>query len=142
MKRVDKLYQWIENLDQERTYPSGPIKSIHVNFNCVFFISTLSPPCYALISECNPFFICFFFLQFFIGGVPNFEDSLSVRQNFTGCMENIYFNATNFIRTMKEAYESGDDWEMNLYRKNNILFSCPVRTNSFFFLTYNHWSQS
>lgn len=33
----------------------------------------------------------------YFGGVPTKEEGLDVNQNFTGCMENIYLNTTNFI---------------------------------------------
>ncbi|XP_031336350.1 neurexin-4 isoform X3 [Photinus pyralis] len=43
---------------------------------------------------------------FYVGGVPNVQDGLVVTQNFTGCIENIYLNATNILRDMKEAYSA------------------------------------
>nr|CAD7587711.1 unnamed protein product [Timema genevievae] len=60
---------------------------------------------------------------FYIGGVPNKQDGLIVTQNFTGCMENLYLNSTNIIRTIKEAnsYEN-----YFVYEKVNTIYSCPV----------------
>lgn len=58
----------------------------------------------------------------FIGGVPNREEGLVVTQNFTGCIENIYLNTTNFIRELKEAYEEG---QYSRFEKVNTLFNCP-----------------
>nr|CAD7425131.1 unnamed protein product [Timema monikensis] len=59
---------------------------------------------------------------FYIGGVPNKQDGLIVTQNFTGCMENLYLNSTNIIRTIKEAnsYEN-----YFVYEKVNTIYSCP-----------------
>ncbi|MCH2613920.1 MAG: LamG domain-containing protein, partial [Opitutales bacterium] len=35
----------------------------------------------------------------YIGGVPHVEDGLVVFENFTGCIENMYLNHTNIIRS-------------------------------------------
>ncbi|XP_065089213.1 neurexin-4 isoform X1 [Ochlerotatus camptorhynchus] len=59
---------------------------------------------------------------FYIGGVPNMQDGLIVQQNFTGCIENLYLNATNFIRDMKQAYEEGEHLR---YIKVHVNYNCP-----------------
>ncbi|KXJ83042.1 hypothetical protein RP20_CCG009654 [Aedes albopictus] len=59
---------------------------------------------------------------FYIGGVPNMQDGLIVQQNFTGCIENLYLNATNFIRDMKEAFYEGEHLR---YMKVNVNYNCP-----------------
>lgn len=63
--------------------------------------------------------ICF---QFYVGGVPNMQEGLVVQQNFTGCIENLYFNASNFIREMKEAFYEGEHLR---YTKVNVNYNCP-----------------
>jgi hypothetical protein len=75
----------------------------------------------------------FSFFQFYIGGVPNKQDGLLVTQNFTGCMENLYLNTTNVIRSIKEATSYGDTY---LYEKVHTLYSCPV-SNGFDVLHMN-----
>nr|CAD7258922.1 unnamed protein product [Timema shepardi] len=60
---------------------------------------------------------------FYIGGVPNKQDGLIVTQNFTGCMENLYLNSTNIIRTIKEANSYQNYF---VYEKVNTIYSCPV----------------
>lgn len=45
-----------------------------------------------------------------------------VYQNFTGCIENLYFNSTNFIGHMKWAFEEGEYYQ---FEKHNIMYSCP-----------------
>ncbi|CAH0407172.1 unnamed protein product [Chilo suppressalis] len=58
----------------------------------------------------------------YIGGVPNFQEGLVVNQNFTGCVENLYLNATNIIHELKQGYDSGEPFK---YQKINTLYSCP-----------------
>ncbi|CAK1542832.1 unnamed protein product [Leptosia nina] len=58
----------------------------------------------------------------YIGGVPNSQDGLMVKQNFTGCVENMYLNATNVIYELKQGYETGEAFK---YQKVNTLYSCP-----------------
>ncbi|XP_072939887.1 neurexin-4 [Epargyreus clarus] len=58
----------------------------------------------------------------YIGGVPNFQEGLVVNQNFTGCIENMYLNASNVIQELKQGYESGAAFK---YQKVNTLYSCP-----------------
>uniref|UniRef100_A0A1A9W560 Neurexin-4 n=1 Tax=Glossina brevipalpis TaxID=37001 RepID=A0A1A9W560_9MUSC len=60
--------------------------------------------------------------ELYVGGVPNTQEGIYVTQNFTGCMENIFFNSTNFIRDMKENYERGDTYR---YKKVNTVYACP-----------------
>ncbi|KAL0832456.1 hypothetical protein ABMA28_000688 [Loxostege sticticalis] len=59
---------------------------------------------------------------FYIGGVPNSQEGLVVNQNFTGCIENMYLNATNVIQEVKGGYESGEPFK---YQKVNTLYACP-----------------
>ncbi|XP_028165435.1 neurexin-4 [Ostrinia furnacalis] len=59
---------------------------------------------------------------FYIGGVPNFQDGLVVTQNFTGCIENLYLNATNVIQQVKGGLEAGEPFK---YQKVNTLYACP-----------------
>ncbi|CAB3222790.1 unnamed protein product [Arctia plantaginis] len=59
---------------------------------------------------------------FYIGGVPNFQEGLVVNQNFTGCIENMYLNATNVIQDLKQGYETGEVFK---FQKVNTLFACP-----------------
>ncbi|XP_075231156.1 neurexin-4 [Lycorma delicatula] len=63
--------------------------------------------------------------EFYIGGVPNIQEGLVVNQNFSGCFENLFINHTNIIAEIKEAYYTGDSWQMNRYQKINTLYSCP-----------------
>ncbi|KAG6457370.1 neurexin-4 isoform X1 [Manduca sexta] len=58
----------------------------------------------------------------YIGGVPNFQEGLVVNQNFTGCVENMYLNATNVIQDLKQGYESGEAFK---FQKVNTLYACP-----------------
>lgn len=68
--------------------------------------------------------VCLFFqLQFFVGGVPNIQEGIVVQQNYTGCVENLYLNSTNFIREVKYAYEAGHTFR---FEKINTIYSCPV----------------
>lgn len=55
--------------------------------------------------------------------MPNFQDGLVVTQNFTGCIENMYLNATNVIQELKMGYEAAEPFK---YQKVNTLYSCPV----------------
>ncbi|CAK1598381.1 unnamed protein product [Parnassius mnemosyne] len=58
----------------------------------------------------------------YIGGVPNFQEGLVVNQNFTGCIENLYLNATNVIQDLKQGYESGESFK---FQKVKTLYACP-----------------
>ncbi|KZC15059.1 Neurexin-4 [Dufourea novaeangliae] len=58
----------------------------------------------------------------YIGGVPNKQEGLVVNQNFTGCVENFYLNATSIIHDLKETEITGEN--LRYYRVNTI-FSCP-----------------
>ncbi|XP_026674787.1 neurexin-4 isoform X1 [Ceratina calcarata] len=58
----------------------------------------------------------------YIGGVPNKQEGLVVNQNFTGCIENFYLNATGIIHDLKETEITGDNLR---YYKVNTLYSCP-----------------
>ncbi|XP_071445509.1 neurexin-4 isoform X1 [Hetaerina americana] len=59
---------------------------------------------------------------FYIGGVPNKQVGLSVIQNFTGCLENLYLNSTNFIHGIKHQ----DDYSNTmLYDIVNTFHHCP-----------------
>ncbi|GBP09577.1 Neurexin-4 [Eumeta japonica] len=58
----------------------------------------------------------------YIGGVPNFQEGLVVNQNFTGCIENMYLNATSVIQELKQGYEIGEPLK---FQKINTFFSCP-----------------
>ncbi|KAL9908439.1 neurexin-4 isoform 1-T1 [Glossina fuscipes fuscipes] len=60
--------------------------------------------------------------ELYVGGVPNIQEGIYVTQNFTGCMENIFFNSTNFIRDMKQNYEHGDAYR---YKNVNTVYACP-----------------
>ncbi|XP_052755482.1 neurexin-4 isoform X2 [Galleria mellonella] len=58
----------------------------------------------------------------YIGGVPNFQEGLVVTQNFTGCIENMYLNATNVIQDLRAGYDAGEPFK---FQKVNTLFACP-----------------
>ncbi|XP_016910778.1 neurexin-4 isoform X1 [Apis cerana] len=58
----------------------------------------------------------------YIGGVPNKQDGLVVNQNFTGCIENFYLNATSIIHDLKETEITGENLR---YYKVNTLYNCP-----------------
>ncbi|KOB71646.1 Uncharacterized protein OBRU01_10999, partial [Operophtera brumata] len=58
----------------------------------------------------------------YIGGVPNFQEGLVVTQNFTGCVENMYLNATNVISELRLGYESGEPFK---FTRVNTLYACP-----------------
>jgi contactin associated protein-like 2 len=45
-----------------------------------------------------------------------------VQQNYTGCVENLYLNRTNFIKEVREAYEEG---ELSQYERFNTARNCP-----------------
>lgn len=62
----------------------------------------------------------------YIGGVPNKQEGLVVVQNFTGCLENLFFNSTNMMWRVLEAYESNANWAGEKFKKFNVLYSCPV----------------
>ncbi|KPJ20900.1 Neurexin-4, partial [Papilio machaon] len=59
----------------------------------------------------------------YIGGVPNFQEGLVVDQNFTGCIENLYLNATNVIQEVKQGYDNGEAFK---FQKVNTLYTCPI----------------
>ncbi|XP_014094325.1 neurexin-4 isoform X2 [Bactrocera oleae] len=58
----------------------------------------------------------------YLGGVPNIQEGIIVTQNFTGCMENIFINSTNFVRAMKDSFEYGDAYR---YTKYHTVYACP-----------------
>ncbi|XP_053603353.1 neurexin-4 isoform X1 [Plodia interpunctella] len=58
----------------------------------------------------------------YIGGVPNFQEGLVVHQNFTGCVENLYLNATNVIQELKAGYDAGEPFK---FEKVHTLYACP-----------------
>uniref|UniRef100_A0A182XZ17 L-aminoadipate-semialdehyde dehydrogenase-phosphopantetheinyl transferase n=1 Tax=Anopheles stephensi TaxID=30069 RepID=A0A182XZ17_ANOST len=60
--------------------------------------------------------------EFYIGGVPNLQEGLVIQHNFTGCIENLHFNATNFIREMKDAFYDGEHLR---YRMTHVTYNCP-----------------
>ncbi|XP_059490529.1 neurexin-4 isoform X2 [Neocloeon triangulifer] len=75
----------------------------------------------------------------FIGGVPNQQEGLVVNRNFTGCVENLYLNATNFISAVKNPPE--DDYHFH-FERINTLFSCPeVQSFPVTFLTRNSYAR-
>lgn len=45
-----------------------------------------------------------------------------VQQNFTGCLENLYLNSTNFIRHLRVAFEEGEHLRFD---RINTLYNCP-----------------
>lgn len=57
-----------------------------------------------------------------MGGVTHIQEGISVFQNYTGCLENLYLNQTNFIREMKEAYHYGEALRFNRYQTQ---YTCP-----------------
>ncbi|XP_058793266.1 neurexin-4 [Phymastichus coffea] len=59
---------------------------------------------------------------FYVGGVPNKQEGLVVTQNFTGCIDNLFFNQTNLI------VEHKDLLYQNMYSKYEFLGTtshCP-----------------
>jgi contactin associated protein-like 2 len=62
-------------------------------------------------------------VQLYIGGVPNQQEGLVVNRNFSGCVENLYLNATNFIVAVKNPPE--DDYHYH-FERINTMFNCPV----------------
>nr|XP_040229697.2 neurexin-4 isoform X1 [Anopheles coluzzii] len=60
--------------------------------------------------------------EFYIGGVPNLQEGLVIQHNFTGCIENLHFNATNFIREMKDAFYDGEHLR---YKMTHVTYNCP-----------------
>ncbi|KAL1140158.1 hypothetical protein AAG570_000090, partial [Ranatra chinensis] len=63
--------------------------------------------------------------EFYIGGVPNMQEGLVVSQNFTGCIENMFMNSTNLITEVKQAYSSGEQWQINKFTKIHTDYTCP-----------------
>ncbi|KAK2720944.1 neurexin-4-like isoform X1 [Artemia franciscana] len=59
--------------------------------------------------------------KFYIGGVPNVREGMIVSENFTGCMENLYFNHTNVIRAVKDPFNS----IFHQFKRISTLYSCP-----------------
>lgn len=59
---------------------------------------------------------------FYVGGVPNIQEGIVVLQNYTGCVENLFLNNTNFVREVKYAYEGGHTFR---FEKVHTLYSCP-----------------
>lgn len=59
--------------------------------------------------------------DFYIGGVPNVQEGLIVTQNFSGCLENMYFNHTNII----EAVKSPVHQDYTKFKRVHALGSCP-----------------
>ena len=59
--------------------------------------------------------------DFYIGGVPNIQEGLLVTQNFSGCVENMYFNHTNII----EAVKSPVHRDYAKFQRVHALGSCP-----------------
>jgi contactin associated protein-like 2 len=59
---------------------------------------------------------------FYIGGVPNKQEGLVVNQNFTGCIENLFFNQTNMIKELRELNVDGENWR---YQTIHATYSCP-----------------
>ncbi|XP_055708283.1 neurexin-4 isoform X1 [Phlebotomus papatasi] len=58
----------------------------------------------------------------YIGGVPYHQEGMVVHQNYTGCIENLYLNASNFIRELKEAIHYG---EALRFDKIHTMYTCP-----------------
>lgn len=59
---------------------------------------------------------------FYIGGVPHKQEGLVVNQNFTGCIENLFFNHTNMIQEIKELEERGENWQYETFYTS---YTCP-----------------
>lgn len=59
---------------------------------------------------------------FYIGGVPNKQEGLVVNQNFTGCIENLFFNKTNMIRELQELEANNENWR---YHMVHTSYNCP-----------------
>ncbi|XP_022697200.1 neurexin-4-like [Varroa jacobsoni] len=58
--------------------------------------------------------------EFFIGGLPYFsQEGVVVTKNFTGCIENLYFNQTDVIREIKEDNRR---WDYQIF--GETLYSC------------------
>ena len=53
--------------------------------------------------------------------MPNKQEGLVVTQNFTGCIQNFYLNATNIISDVKEVEKYGDYMR---YQKINTVHFC------------------
>ncbi|XP_055840610.1 neurexin-4 isoform X1 [Episyrphus balteatus] len=58
----------------------------------------------------------------YLGGVPNIQEGMLVTQNFSGCIENLFLNSSNFIREMKDNYEYGEAFR---YQRVNTIYACP-----------------
>lgn len=58
--------------------------------------------------------------EMYIGGLPNFnQEGVAVVANFTGCIENLFFNDTNVIARVKQ-----DERERTFSKVGNPLYSC------------------
>ncbi|XP_074114384.1 neurexin-4 isoform X3 [Cotesia typhae] len=63
---------------------------------------------------------------FYIGGVPNKQEGLTVTQNFTGCIENFMLNKTNVIRDLKDVEAAEGALTLNSrFFKNRVIYGCP-----------------
>lgn len=60
--------------------------------------------------------------QMYVGGVTHIQEGINVYQNYTGCIENLQLNNTNFIRELKEAYHYG---EALRFSKIGTQYNCP-----------------
>lgn len=63
---------------------------------------------------------------FYIGGVPNKQEGLVVNQNFTGCIENLFFNQTNMIEELRELEILGENWKYITYQTSYICPEPPI----------------
>ena len=59
--------------------------------------------------------------DFYIGGVPNVQEGLVATQNFSGCIENMYFNHTNVIEAVKNPLHQ----DYIKFKRVHALGSCP-----------------
>lgn len=58
----------------------------------------------------------------YVGGVSTKEEGLVVNQNYTGCIENLYLNTTNFVQELKAAYAEN---QYSRFEKIHTMYSCP-----------------
>ena len=74
----------------------------------------------------------------YIGGVPNFRTGLVVRQNFSGCIENILFNYTNVVRAVKDAGHE----DYHKFQRKDVQNSCKQHSAvPVTFLTANSYAK-
>lgn len=59
---------------------------------------------------------------FYIGGVPNKQEGLVVNQNFTGCIDNLFFNYTNMIQELKYLEQREENWRYQTFETSG---TCP-----------------